>query len=78
MNFEDSFFSDALDADFLTPYNMPHEAPQHQQHQQKNLIAQINEQQEAIDPIVVKNEPANTKEDLNCVELWYVISLSEF
>lgn len=74
LNFEDSFFSDALDADFLTPYNVPHEsAPPH-----KNLIAQINEQQEAIDPIVVKSEPANTKEDLNCVELWYVISLSDF
>ena len=51
LNFEDSFFSDAIDADFMTPYNLPEQQAQQQQQQQqapaKSLIAQINEQQGA-------------------------------
>lgn len=67
LNFEDSFFSEALDTDFLTPYNLPSTG---QTPAAKNLIAQINEQQEAVEP-PVKNEPSE-KEGIDCFDVWYV------
>jgi AP-1-like transcription factor len=62
--FDDSFFNDAFDADFLTPYNMaPSPAVQ-----KKSLIAEIDAQQNADDgptPVIVG------KENLTCVKIWY-------
>lgn len=69
LNIEDSFFSDALDADFFTPYNVPPTGLS----PKKDLMSQINEQQDALDPVVVKNEPA-IRGQIGCDEVWYVIS----
>lgn len=59
-SFDDFFFNDGLDADFLTPYNA---APK-EQAPKKNLIAQIDAQQEAIDD--------DKKDSMSCNQLWYV------
>lgn len=60
-SFDDFFFNDGLDADFLTPYNAA--APK-EQAPKKNLIAQIDAQQEAIDE--------DKKDSMSCNQLWYV------
>ncbi|UNI22572.1 DNA-binding transcription factor yap1 [Purpureocillium takamizusanense] len=57
----DDFFSDAFNADFFTPYNMPattKTAPK------KNLIDEIDAQQNSLD-----DEPP--KSNMNCNQIWY-------
>lgn len=59
-SFDDFFFNDGLDADFLTPYN----AAPNEHLPKKNLIAEIDAQQDAIDDDIGK------KADMNCNQLW--------
>jgi hypothetical protein len=61
-SFDDFFFNDGLDADFLTPYN----AAPNEHLPKKNLIAEIDAQQDAIDDDIGK------KADMNCNQLWCV------
>ncbi|KAI0168961.1 PAP1-domain-containing protein [Hypoxylon sp. FL1284] len=59
--FDDSFFNDAFDVDFTTPYNMapsPH-APK------KNLIAEIDARKESDDTIIAQNGKL-----LTCNNIW--------
>ncbi|KAF6813842.1 bZIP transcription factor (ap-1) [Colletotrichum sojae] len=63
--FDDSFFNDALDADFITPYNMaPSPAVP-----KKNLIDQIDAAKNADDDVV---KEAVKSENYNCNKIWYV------
>lgn len=57
----------------MTPYNLPSTGGQQQQQHApaKNLIAQINEQQEAVEP-PVKAESTDKPGTLDCIEVWYV------
>ncbi|GJC87533.1 AP-1-like transcription factor napA [Colletotrichum liriopes] len=62
--FDDSFFNDALDADFITPYNMaPSPAVP-----KKNLIDQIDAAKNADDDVV---KEAVKAENYNCNKIWY-------
>lgn len=54
---DDSFFNDAFDVDFTTPYNLPLAAPK------KGLIAQIDAAKEA-------DEPATPGQFLTCNKIW--------
>ncbi|KAJ3941949.1 DNA-binding transcription factor yap1 [Colletotrichum tropicale] len=64
--FDDSFFNDALDADFITPYNMaPSPAVP-----KKNLIDQIDAAKNADDDVV---KDAVKAENYNCNKIWYVV-----
>lgn len=56
-NFDD-FFNDALDADFLTPYNVPSTVPG----PKKNLIQEIEAKQNLLD---------DTQQNKSCTEIWY-------
>jgi len=58
----DDFFSDAFNADFFTPYNMP--ATTKQAAPKKNLIDEIDAQQNSLD-----DEPP--KNNMNCNQIWY-------
>lgn len=61
-SFDDFFFNDGLDDDFFTPFNTaPTEATP-----RKNLIAEIDAQQDAVD------NDAGKKPDMGCNQLWYV------
>ncbi|OLN86158.1 AP-1-like transcription factor 1 [Colletotrichum chlorophyti] len=62
--FDDSFFNDALDADFILPYNMaPSPAVP-----KKNLIDQIDAAKNADDDVV---KEAVKAENYNCNKIWY-------
>ncbi|OTB03666.1 hypothetical protein M426DRAFT_174320 [Hypoxylon sp. CI-4A] len=66
--FDDSFFNDAFDVDFTTPYNVapsPH-APK------KNLIAEIDARKEDEDTIIAQNNKL-----LTCNNIWYGSSRTE-
>ncbi|SPO04859.1 related to AP1-like transcription factor [Cephalotrichum gorgonifer] len=78
LSLEDTFFNDAaIDMDFFTPYNLPPTVPAAPA-PKKDLVAQINAQLDTVDPIVVKDEPAaNTKDGLNCVDIWNKIQTCE-
>lgn len=61
----DDFFNDALDTDFFTPYNIaPSPTLTKDAGSKKNLIDQIDEQQNSVD-----DEPLK-KKDMNCNQLW--------
>ncbi|KAJ0158879.1 AP-1-like transcription factor [Colletotrichum tanaceti] len=61
--FDDSFFNDALDADFITPYNMaPSPAVP-----KKSLIDQIDAAKNADDEVV---KEAVKAENYNCNKIW--------
>ncbi|KAL0941833.1 bZIP transcription factor (ap-1) [Colletotrichum truncatum] len=63
-NLDDSFFNDALDADFFTPYNMaPSPAVP-----KKNLIDQIDAAKNADDDVI---KDAVKAENYNCNKIWY-------
>lgn len=64
LTFDDSFFNEAVDMDFLTPYNLPISSPAAPK---KDLIAQIDEAKESDEP-PAKAEPQFMK----CNEVWYV------
>ncbi|KAK1719235.1 transcription factor PAP1 [Colletotrichum lupini] len=66
--FDESFFNDALDADFITPYNM---APSPNV-PKKNLIDQIDAAKNADDDVV---KEAVKAENYNCNKIWYVTPL---
>lgn len=55
---DDSFFNDAFDVDFTTPYNLPLTAPK------KSLIAQIDAAKESDDT-------ATPGQLLTCNKIWY-------
>ncbi|KFA62979.1 hypothetical protein S40285_06845 [Stachybotrys chlorohalonatus IBT 40285] len=61
LGYDDLFNDSFVDADFLTPYNvpMPTQAPK------KNLIEQIDAQQDACDDEIPK------KSSMNCSQIWY-------
>ncbi|KAL2197814.1 transcription factor PAP1-domain-containing protein [Corynascus similis CBS 632.67] len=59
--FDDSFFNDALDVDFLTPYNLPVPSPAPPK---KDLIAQIDAAKDNDEPASKGNQP------LKCDEVW--------
>lgn len=61
--FDDSFFNDAFDVDFTTPYNVAPSpnAPK------KNLIAEIDARKESEDTIITSNGKL-----LTCNNIWYV------
>ncbi|TDZ44736.1 AP-1-like transcription factor napA [Colletotrichum sidae] len=61
--FDDSFFNDALDTDFVTPYNMPPTAAA----PKKNLIDQIDAAKNADDDVV---KEAVKAENYNCNKIW--------
>jgi len=61
-SFDDFFFNDGLDADFFTPYNVPSTSVEHAP--KKNLIAEIDAQQDAIDDDIGK------KNSMNCNQIW--------
>ena len=63
--FDDSFFNDAFDVDFTTPYNVAPSpnAPK------KNLIAEIDARKESEDTIIASNGKL-----LTCNNIWYVKS----
>src|SRR3954451_4317887 len=56
---DDSFFNDAFDVDFTTPYNLPLAAPK------KGLMAQIDAAKESDDT----TDPGQL---LTCNKIWYV------
>lgn len=66
--FDDTFFQDALDVDFTTPYNLPITTPIAGK---KDLIAQIDAAKEDDEPAV---EAAVGGQMLNCNKVWYVRS----
>jgi len=61
--FDDSFFNDAIDADFITPYNMALSpvVPK------KNLIDQIDAAKNADDDLI---KEAVKAENYNCNKIW--------
>ncbi|KAH6894414.1 transcription factor PAP1-domain-containing protein [Thelonectria olida] len=65
----DDFFNDALDTDFITPFNMapsPNVPKSSVVAPKKNLIAEIDAQQNSVD-----DEPlAKKDQNMNCNELW--------
>ncbi len=60
--FDDSFFNDALDVDFITPYNLPIASPTAPK---KDLIAQIDAAKE-------EDEIAPGTQLLKYNQVWYV------
>jgi len=64
--FDDSFFNDAFDVDFTTPYNM---APSPMLHK-KDLISQIDEAKNNDEPIQVGTDG----QLLTCNKIWYELS----
>ena len=63
--FDDSFFNDAFDIDFTTPYNMPASSPQPPK---KNICDEIDAQKERDDSLFTV---VNGKL-LTCNNIWYV------
>lgn len=62
--FDDSFFNDAFEMDFTTPYNI---APTQNLPKKKNLIAEIDARKETEDTITISvNEKL-----LTCSNIWY-------
>ncbi|KAI8965179.1 PAP1-domain-containing protein [Daldinia sp. FL1419] len=61
--FDDSFFNDAFDVDFTTPYNVP--AASNNNAPKKNLIAEIDARKETEDTIVASNGKL-----LTCNNIW--------
>ncbi|KAH7040288.1 transcription factor PAP1-domain-containing protein [Microdochium trichocladiopsis] len=64
--FDDSFFNDAFDMDFTTPYNI---APSPNLPKKKNLIAEIDARKEFEDTITVTG--SNNEKLLTCSNIWY-------
>ncbi len=62
--FDDSFFNDAFDVDFTTPFNV---APS----PKKNLIAEIDARKESEDTIIT----GQNGKLLTCTNIWYVETL---
>ena len=63
--FDDTFFNDAFDIDFTTPYNMASNSPQPPK---KNICDEIDAQKEHDDlPVTVVNGKL-----LTCNNIWYV------
>ncbi|KAK0641167.1 transcription factor PAP1-domain-containing protein [Cercophora newfieldiana] len=62
---DDSFFNDAFDVDFTTPYNLPLTAPK------KGLIAQIDAAKESDDT-------ATPGQLLTCNKIWYAMVASVY
>lgn len=60
LGFDDSFFNDALDMDFPTPYNLPLAGPGAPK---KDLIAQIDAAKE--------DDSTPAGQLLNCNKIWY-------
>lgn len=60
--FDDSFFNDALDMDFITPYNLPITSPVMPK---KDLIAQIDAAKD-------EDETVTGNQLLKYNEVWYV------
>lgn len=60
--FDDSFFNDALDIDFVTPYNLPVTSPSAPK---KDLIAQIDAAKD-------DDEPLPGSQLLKYNQVWYV------
>ncbi len=60
--FDDSFFNDALDIDFVTPYNLPITSPSAPK---KDLIAQIDAAKD-------NDEPVPGSQLLKYNQVWYV------
>ncbi|KIE03619.1 AP-1-like protein, partial [Metarhizium majus ARSEF 297] len=59
-SFDDFFLNDGLDADFFTPYN----AAPNEHAPKKNLIAEIDAQQNSID------DDMGNKQNMSCNQLW--------
>ena len=64
--FDDSFFNDAFEMDFTTPYNI---APSPNLPKKKNLIAEIDARKEFEDTITATN--VNNEKLLTCTNIWY-------
>lgn len=65
--FDDSFFNDAFEMDFTTPYNI---APTQNLPKKKNLIAEIDARKETEDTITI----SNNDKLLTCSNIWYGFS----
>ncbi|KAI1472760.1 PAP1-domain-containing protein [Daldinia caldariorum] len=63
--FDDSFFNDAFDVDFTTPYNVPTTSSNNNNTPRKNLIAEIDARKESEDTIVSSNGKL-----LTCNNIW--------
>jgi len=63
--FDDSFFNDAFEMDFTTPYNI---APSPNLPKKKNLIAEIDARKEFEDTITATN--VNNEKLLTCTNIW--------
>ncbi|KAH6605668.1 bzip transcription factor ap-1 [Trichoderma cornu-damae] len=62
----DDLFNDSVEADFLTPYNIPSSPNQHHHQPKKiNLIDEIDAKQNAMD-----DEPSMSKKNMSCNQLW--------
>lgn len=61
----DDFFTDAFDADFLTPFNT---APNPNLAKKSNLIAEIDAKQNDVDDL-----PPATSKNIKAHEVWYVL-----
>jgi AP-1-like factor len=62
LGFDDNFFNDALDVDFITPYNLPITSPAAPK---KDLISQIDAAKEA-------DETPTPGKLVDCNAVWYV------
>lgn len=67
--FDDSFFNDAFDVDFTTPYNVPSASNNNNNAHKKNLIAEIDDRKESEDTILPNGKL------LTCNNIWYVSPL---
>ncbi|KAI2784488.1 PAP1-domain-containing protein [Daldinia loculata] len=62
--FDDSFFNDAFDVDFTTPYNVPSASNNNNNAHKKNLIAEIDDRKESEDTILPNGKL------LTCNNIW--------
>ncbi|KAI0113390.1 PAP1-domain-containing protein [Daldinia grandis] len=62
--FDDSFFNDAFDVDFTTPYNVPSASNNNNNAHKKNLIAEIDARKESEDTILSNGKL------LTCNNIW--------
>ena len=72
--FDDSFINDALDVDFITPYNLPLSSLAQQQPTapKKDLIAEIDAAKDADEL------PTTDGSELDCSKIWYVPFLCSY
>lgn len=66
--FDDTFFNDAFDADFITPFNM---APSSPKLAKKNICAEIDARKEEEDNTIVGTVNGKL---LTCNNIWYALS----